>query len=633
MVSVPSVEKNKQMETPILQQVIGYWWIAAIIIFIVSYKLWLRLFGVIIIPDNHLGLVNKKFVLFGSNATLPDGKIIALKGEAGYQADTLPPGLHIMLWPWQYEIIVKPFLTIPQGKIGVVQAHDGKPLHAGRILAQHVDCDLFQNARAFLEGGGQRGSQISVMTPGTYRINDQAFKVQVFDATEIADGQLGIVTTLDGQPLNTADGEIAGKLIGGHNLFQDGHAFIANGGYKGLQEEPILAGTYYFNPLFIKLDRVELTAVEMAHVGVVMSFVGEIGQDVTGDDFKHADLFDKGKRGVWQIPLNPGRYPINPHTHKVEMVPTASIVLNWADAKNEAHKLDERLSTIHARSKDGFEISLDVSQIIHVSQKNAAKVIARFGSMHNLVSQVLEPLIGNYFRNAVQESSALDFYQKREENQKRACAAIREKLKECDVEAVDTLIGDLIIPDELLKTQTDRQIAQESKVTYIIQQDTEKTRIALAEQTALANTQAEVVAAQRRLTVAEQDALTANKKAEGEANATRKRADATAYATETTGEADAKKIKAVGKAEADVIQQKQAAIGAENYTAIEVATRLSQSVQPLVPTTMLGNGEGGTSALLNMMAIDRLRQIPAPAAVSKKDTFEILPTDKTTSVP
>jgi hypothetical protein len=37
--------------------------------------------------------VNKKFVLFGSNRTLPDGAIIALKGEAGYQADTLAPGL------------------------------------------------------------------------------------------------------------------------------------------------------------------------------------------------------------------------------------------------------------------------------------------------------------------------------------------------------------------------------------------------------------------------------------------------------------------------------------------------------------------------------------------------------------
>jgi len=585
----------------------------AILVFIVSYKLWLRLLGVIIIPDNHLGVANKKFVIFGSNATLPDGKIIALKGEAGYQADTLAPGLHVMLWPWQYQIDVRPFLTIPQGKLGVVQAHDGAPLENGRVLAKHVGCDAFQNARTFLEQGGQRGPQIGIITPGKYRINDQLFSVAIRDAVQIADGAVGIVTTLDGKPLNTGNGEIAGPLVPGHNLFQNGQAFIDAGGGKGLQEEVILAGLYYLNPLFVAVEAVKLTEVEMAHVGVVVAFVGEVGTDVTGEEFKHADLFERGKRGVWRDPLDPGRYPINPHTHKVETVPTASIVLNWADTKSEGHKLDERLNTIRARSKDGFEILLDVSQIIHVSRKNAAKVIARFGSMHNLVSQVLEPVIGNYFRNAVQNTDALQFVMSRAEQQAKACNAIREKLKECDIEAVDTLIGDLIVPDELLKTQTDRQIAKESETTYGIQQSAETARVMLAEQTALADTQAEVVSAQRRLTVATQDALTAAKKAEGEADATKTRADASAYATEKTGEADGKKIRAVGEAEADVIEKKKDAIGQENFTAIEVAKHLSQSVQPLVPTTMLGNGEGGTSALLNLVAIDRLRG-PQPLA-------------------
>jgi uncharacterized membrane protein YqiK len=42
-----------------------------------------------------------------------------------------------------------------------------------------------------------------------------------------------------------------------------------------------------------------------------------------------------------------------------------------------------------------------VSQIIHIPRNDAPKVIARFGTMANLVTQVLEPTIGNYFRNAV----------------------------------------------------------------------------------------------------------------------------------------------------------------------------------------------------------------------------------------
>ncbi|WP_204310239.1 hypothetical protein, partial [Enterobacter cloacae] len=76
-------------------------------------------FGVIIVPDDSIGVVTKKFVLFGSNRSLPDGRILALTGEAGYQADTLAPGLHWALWPWQYAVELKKFVTIPVGKVGV----------------------------------------------------------------------------------------------------------------------------------------------------------------------------------------------------------------------------------------------------------------------------------------------------------------------------------------------------------------------------------------------------------------------------------------------------------------------------------------------------------------------------------
>ena len=76
----------------------------AIIVLLACRRTILWLFGVIIIPDDSIGVLTKKFVLFGSNKRLPDGRIVALKGEAGYQADTLPPGLHMALWPWQYTV-------------------------------------------------------------------------------------------------------------------------------------------------------------------------------------------------------------------------------------------------------------------------------------------------------------------------------------------------------------------------------------------------------------------------------------------------------------------------------------------------------------------------------------------------
>jgi uncharacterized membrane protein YqiK len=60
------------------------------------------------------------------------------------------------------------------------------------------------------------------------------------------------------------------------------------------------------------------------------------------------------------------------------------------------------LSSITVRSKDGFAFNLDVSQIIHVGALDAPKVISRVGSMQNLVDHVLQPIVGNYFRNSAQ---------------------------------------------------------------------------------------------------------------------------------------------------------------------------------------------------------------------------------------
>ena len=120
---------------------------------------------------------------------------------------------------------------------------------------------------------------------------------------------------------------------------------------------------------------------------MVISFIGQDGHDLTGSDFKHGNIVEKGFKGVWLEPLGPGKYPINKYTMKVELVPTTNLVLNWASARSEAHNLDKNLSTITVRSKDGFPFNLDVAQIIHVPTTEAPKVIARFGNMVNLVSQ------------------------------------------------------------------------------------------------------------------------------------------------------------------------------------------------------------------------------------------------------
>ena len=592
----------------------GHWIMITVVILVlamlIGYKLVLRLLGVVIIPEDSLGVVDKKFVLFGSHRALPDGKIIALHGEAGVQADTLAPGLHWGYWPWQYGIETVKFVTIPQGQIGVVESRDGIPLSGGRILGKRVDCDSFQNARAFIENGGERGPQITVVPPGTYRINTGVFSISYENVTEIEDNMVGIVTTKEGKPLPS--GDIAGGEISGHNMFQDGEAFVANGGYKGLQVQPILAGRYFINPMFATVEIKEMTTVPIANVGVAIAYVGEPGVDVTGESFKHGNLVAKGQKGVWVEPLDPGKYPINPYTHRVEIVPTANVVLNWATGKTEAHNLDKNLSTITVRSSDGFTFNLDVSQIIHIPRSDAPKVIARFGTVANLVTQVLEPTIGNYFRNSAQKSDVIQFLSERSARQEDACRNIEKALSEYNIGAVNTLIGDIVPPAQLMKTLTDRKIAEQEKITYGTQKQAEEVRKELAQAQAMADTQPQVVDAERKVSIAEFNKKTAITTAEGAGEATKIEAYAKAEAKVATGEADAKvititgnaeaiKTKAVGEAEASVIKMKTEAMDQDKYAAVEVARALASSGFKLVPDVVAGGSGDGSGTLVNVL--------------------------------
>jgi uncharacterized membrane protein YqiK len=590
------------------------WWVVPIIILLIAYKFVLRVFfGMVIVPDDRIGLVVKKYVLSG-NKRIPDGRIIATNGEAGMQAKTLAPGLYWAMWPWQYAITMAPFTIIEQGKLGLVKAKDGVSMDTGRVLGKPVECDKFQDATAFLDNKGQRGPQAAFLTPGNYRINNFLFDIEMVPITHVHENKVGIVTTLDGEPLDK--GEIAGSSVAGHKNFQDPIAFITAGGRKGLQEDVILAGTYYLNPWFVTVEQVDMMHIPIGFVGVVNSFVGPEGKDTSGLAFKHGNIVAKNEKGVWNDPLDPGKHPVNIYTHAVEIVPTTNIVLNWANSRTESHELDKNLCTISVRSKDGFTFNLDVSQIIHIPRNEAPKVIARFGNMRNLVSQVLEPTIANYFRNSAQKSGVIEFLTNRSQRQEDAKNQISEVLSAYNVEGVDTLIGDIVPPEALMKTLTDRKIAEEEKTTYEIQRNAQVERKEFESAKAGADMQPEVVKSTRQVEIntqlaaskvaaakgeaesktinAEADATvkTINAKADAEVKTVNATADANA--TEVNGKAEAGKIKAIGLAEAEVTKQKTQAMGSEQYAIVRVAETLASNHIKLVPEILVSgkNGEG-----------------------------------------
>jgi uncharacterized membrane protein YqiK len=596
------------MLNTILDFMSSYWWIVAIALSAVFYKAIFRLFGIVIVPEDKIGLVTKKFVLFGSNKELSGDRIIATNGEAGLQSDYLAPGIHYFKWPWQYQIDMTGFVVVPEGHIGLVNSKDGKIIQTGRILARRVECENYQDAKGFLDNGGQKGRQSAFIPNGVYKINTHLFEVSVVKQANIQDNMVGIVTTLDGDPL--PEGAIAGKIIDNstHKNFQNFDMFLENGGNRGLQQQIIQAGSYNLNPWAVQVEEMPMTEVPIGHVGVVMSFYGEEGVDVTGSNFKHGNLVSKGQKGVLAEPLNPGKYPINRYTTKVEVVPTTNLVLNWASARTESHNLDKNLSTITVRSKDGFQFNLDVSQIIHIPMTEAPKVIARFGNMNNLVSQVLEPTIGNYFRNSAQSADAISFLSSRQERQNEAKLHISRVLEEYNVHAVDTLIGDITPPESLMKTLTDRKIAEEQQITFETQRKAQEKRQTLEKETAIAEMQKEVVKAEQGVMIAERTADAVVKKQKGDSQAVKIAAEADAESISLrakaestritlTGKAESEKVLAIGQANAEAYRLAVDAMGKENFTSYKMTEEIGKSGIKLMPELLIQGGNGGGSSI------------------------------------
>jgi uncharacterized membrane protein YqiK len=208
----------------------------AVVGFILVYVIVLR--GLFVIRDNQVGVLRKKF----GGTQMPQGQVIARKGQVGTLAQTLMPNLY-WRFPFFWEKTKFPITDIGEDQVGIVEAIDGATLPKGRTFADEIDSNHFQDGEAFLVNGGIKGLQIAVLTTGKYRINPVLFKVSVKPATVIDSSEVGIVSAQDGQPL-PQDLRIApapeDEII--HKQYQNGQAFITSKGYKGVQQETLQTG-------------------------------------------------------------------------------------------------------------------------------------------------------------------------------------------------------------------------------------------------------------------------------------------------------------------------------------------------------------------------------------------------------
>ncbi|MFN8323935.1 MAG: SPFH domain-containing protein [Chitinophagales bacterium] len=553
-------------------------------------------------------------------------------GQKGPQISVLTPGIYRINTDL-FTVDIQKATVVPGGHICLVTAMDGKQIPDGRLLADKVDLHSnFEKGEVFIENGGQKGRQIQHLMPGTYRINTKLFLIsKPIEWIQIESDEVGIVTIQEGRPITDATKIAADEVpLDVHKNYQDTDAFLKAGGQKGLQIPVLRAGAYAINPWFASVKKQKMVEVKIGECAVVTSFVGDEGMD-TSDMNVNAKIVDNGKKGIWKDPLGPGKHALNLEIYKVDIVPTTQILLSWADDESSAHRFDANLKTITLRTSDAFNVNMDVRVIIHIAMADAPKVVANLGSVDNMISQVLEPAISSHFRNSAQAVQALDLYTKRAELQQKAKEHIQNVLKIHHIESKDTMIADVVLPKELTKTVTDRQIATQERATFKTQMEAQEERKKLENATAQADMQKQVVESERGVEISKNLADAAIRKADGEAEATKLKANADAEnqkvlaaaqaqsiklkagadaeAIQKTGEAEAGIILEKGKSTAEAYKLQVDAMGKDNFGQLKIIEQVAQNKMKLIPETLISGGGNGAGNLENMMGIMLLERL------------------------
>jgi len=201
--------------------------------------------SIVKIDGDEVGIVEKK--LFGGD--LPEGKVLAINGENGVQAQILPPGWHVK-WKWQYNVTKIKMTEIETGFVGLIQAADGRSLPASSIYApEWEEPEKMLNAEYFLgQGKGYKGPQLSVLSPGRYRVNTKLFTITSVPITNVAVGTVVVIKSNVGEVVESKD-----RLV--------------EVGQRGVWNKPLTEGkfrlhtkAYEVTPISIRQVKVSYTA-------------------------------------------------------------------------------------------------------------------------------------------------------------------------------------------------------------------------------------------------------------------------------------------------------------------------------------------------------------------------------------
>ena len=653
--------------------------IIMIIASVLGVILFLWLIGFTIIPNDKVGIVEK---WWSSKGSLKE-QIIALNGEAGYQPDLLRGGIHFKS-PVVYKIHIVPLVTIPQGKIAYVFARDGETLEPMQTLGKIIrECDNFQDVRAFLKNGGQKGPQRGIIREGTYAFNlaqfviitesktyylrmgnreEQGALAEMSELIRARTGfspvviqgnadQVAIVTVHDGPSLGGDN--IICPTVGDdanapnyHNNFQNIEAFLRAGGYRGRQYQVLADGTYFINRLFATVEFIPKVVIKVGFVGVVVSYTGAKGEDFSGTDYKHGELVKRGYRGVWNEPLMPGKYAFNTYAGSIIQVPTTNVILKWISNQTGNYRYDENLKEVSLITKDAFEPSLPLSVVFHIDYRKAPLVIQRFGDVKMLVDQTLDPMISAYFKNVGQTKTLIELIQHRNEIQAQSSGEMKEKFDHYNLELEEVLIGTPVGSSsdtniETILTQLrSRQIAKEQLETYETQQKAAEKEKELREAEAVAKQQTTLTESDINIKIqenqgkaelmkAKQDAEKIERLSEADAYKIKKQSEAEAFKIKITAEADADKEARVGISKAIAAKEQVNAYGGPQYKVInDVMSSFTNAIKEgkidIVPKTVVnaggeGSGSNAFESLIMLLLSEKLTDLSSGSVAENSE--------------
>jgi uncharacterized membrane protein YqiK len=273
------------------------------------------------IGPTEVGLVARRI-----GKRLPEDNPIALKGEAGYQADLLMPGLRFKFWP-VFKVSKHPWVQVPAGEIGVVVAQVGHSLPIGAKSGVYKpEFGNFTDVRRFLEAGGEKGVQRPVLSPGALLpVHPVAFivitKGEVYGTPISPDivSQVNKKTGLSPEAFGLAPEQLELVRIQPQRT-QQGAALDIVGIVTTFEGDPLPAGLIA-SRLGDFRDVESMEKGTATDADIIETLLGSKNSLHNNYQDYQAFLDHGGKIGLQHDPLLYGAYALNPFLIRVEAVP------------------------------------------------------------------------------------------------------------------------------------------------------------------------------------------------------------------------------------------------------------------------------------------------------------------------